>query len=943
MQSHSTDFIPASPQQVGIWFHALGSTPAFWNFTHLRPYTGVLDVPALKEALRTVLERHSSLRTNFRMQEDKLSQVIRETTTVDDIFEHLSYGRRDEKEAEAIVRSEVSRLEKYEFDLENDLLLRFRVFQFGEKIFLVLVINHIITDLFSTQLFWNELAHCYNRVSGGGRADLPPAAQYHTYALAQEAFSKTEEYHQQKQYWAGKLSGELPAVDLQFYADPGKAEVYEKGVDLPAGLVKDIKSFALKNRVLYSSVFQLAYFVLLHKYCGQHKLLVGNVLHNRGVGKKLNRDVIGLFANRQINTLVIEAEDDLAALLQKLNGELAANLQNVISYEEVVRETNARNKQGLFQPKALFNMIKKAGAGEGFEGLTACAGVPWQKQLQAGQQCDILLLVEDGGETAGLRLELRCEEPFRPLVDYMLDSYLEVLKACVYDARQKITGLAVLTAAERARVLADFNDTRAAYPGEKTIADLWEEQAARVPDAVAVVCGDEQCTYRQLDERANKLAHYLQKQGLAAQQLVGVCLKRSPQLVVALLAVLKAGAAYLPLDPAYPPQRIGFMLQDSAAPLLITSSNLAYSLLSSSHDDSLLESCLPWATQLLVPDELAESLEAEPLTAPLAAVSSSNLAYVMYTPGATGRPNGVKMPHRALVNLLYWQQEQFANQHSRRVLQFAGISSEASFQEIFSTLCFGGSLHLDGEADRKDAAVMLALVARQQITHLFVPYAVLQSLAEEAVATALYPASLQEVITAEEQFTLTEEIAAFAEKAGCTLTNQYGPAEAPVVCAYPLRTPVHEDGHLPLMGKPVSNTRLYILDRYGNVCSIGAAGELYIGGVQVTSGYLNRDDLTEQKFIADAWGGPAGARLYRTGDLARWLPDGNLEYLGRIDEQVKVRGYRIELGEIESVLAQHPLVRQAAVVAQPLNGEKQLVAYLVMEAALEGEQVRAFL
>jgi amino acid adenylation domain-containing protein len=460
---------------------------------------------------------------------------------------------------------------------------------------------------------------------------------------------------------------------------------------------------------------------------------------------------------------------------------------------------------------------------------------------------------------------------------------------------------------------------------DASIHRLFEFQVEQTPTAKAVVFGSQQLTYQELNERANQLAHHLINLGVGSDALVGICVERALEMVIGVLGILKAGGAYVPLDPAYPKERLAFMLEDARVPVLLTQAHLAESL--PEHQSHSI--CLD-ADWELIAQQSQENL--------CTVVTPDNLAYVIYTSGSTGTPKGVAMCHRPLTNLLHWQLENSTVSHGAKTLQFAPISFDVSFQEMFSTWCSGGTLVLISEEVRRDAVALLDFITQESINRLFLPFVALQQLAEVADTHETVATNLCEVVTAGEQLQITRQIVNwFAKLKNCTLHNHYGPSETHVVTAFTLTGTPESWPALPPIGCPITNTQIYLLDAQMQPVAAGTPGELYIAGIALARGYVNRPDLTAERFIPNPLNIYPSDRLYKTGDLARYLPDGNIEYLGRIDHQVKIRGYRIELGEIEAALWQHPAVREAAVVArEDVPGDKRLVAYLVQNPQYEG-------
>src|SRR5262249_4189315 len=427
--------------------------------------------------------------------------------------------------------------------------------------------------------------------------------------------------------------------------------------------------------------------------------------------------------------------------------------------------------------------------------------------------------------------------------------------------------------------------------------------------------------------------HYLRKKGIERESLVGVCLERSPEMIVALLAVLKAGAGYLPLDPSYPPERISLMLEQAGTSFVLT-------------QDSLV-SRIPQTSTCYCLDGLDPLLLQESQEGLNNASSPANATYVLFTSGSTGVPKGVLMEHRPLVNLLSWQFEVFTSPADARTLQFAPLSFDVSFQEIFSTLCFGGTLVMIDEHERRDPKALLGLLKERAIERIFLPFVALQQLAEAAQNDGAAAASLREVITAGEQLQATRPIVElFSRLPNCRLQNQYGPTESHVVTSFPLASRPTDWSSLPPIGRPIANTEIYILDSHLNPVPIGVAGEIYIGGDGLARGYVNQPELTSEKFIIHSFDNEPAKRLYKTGDLARYLPGGNIEFLGRVDNQVKIRGFRIEPGEIETFLCRHADVLECVVAAgEDATGGKSLFWCIVTRAAqhTKSTNLRGFL
>ena len=504
-------------------------------------------------------------------------------------------------------------------------------------------------------------------------------------------------------------------------------------------------------------------------------------------------------------------------------------------------------------------------------------------------------------------------------IERILGHFQTLLEGIVADPEQRISELPLLTRSRKASTLDGVERHQDGLSNRQVHPQLFEIRWRKLRTPSPWSFEDQQLTYRELNTRANQLAHYLQKLGVGPEVLVGICVERSVEMVVGLLGILKAGAAYVPLDPGYPRERLAFMLADTQAPVLITTQRLLEGL--PNHAGRIVCLDAEW-------DRMAHQAQQEPVSK----VTPANLAYAIYTSGSSGQPKAVAMSHRSLCNLLSWQLQTSTHFTPVRTLQFASLSFDVSFQEIFATFYSGGTLALISEELRRDAVGWLHYLRDHSVERLFLPFVALQQLAETAAHERIVPESLREIITAGEQLHITEPIISLFNKLkDCTLHNQYGPSESHVVTAFTLTGPSDTWPSLPPIGRPISNTQIFLLDRYLNPAPVGVAAELCIGGESLARDYLNRPELTAEKFIPNPFSSKPGARLYKTGDLARYLPDGNIEFLGRIDNQVKIRGYRIELGEIEAALAQDPAVREAVVlVREDSPGERRLVVYLVV-------------
>ena len=497
----------------------------------------------------------------------------------------------------------------------------------------------------------------------------------------------------------------------------------------------------------------------------------------------------------------------------------------------------------------------------------------------------------------------------------MLGHWARLLEAVATNSGQRLSDLDMLTEAEYQQLVYDWNDTARDFGG-KCVHEMFEQQASEAPEAVAVVFGEKSLTYGALNRSANQLAHYLRKLGAGPESLVGLCIERSELAAIGVLGILKSGAAYVPIDPTYPKDRVASILQDASIKILVSQTSVLGAL--PDHRASVIAIDRDW-----------HSITSEPVENPEPRAAGDNPGYIIFTSGSTGKPKGISLPHRALANLIEWSLRWEIN--GVRTLQFASLSFDVSFQEMFSAWCSKGTVYFIPERLRADTPALARYLISNRIEKVILPVVVLQNLAEEFAAKKSLPGSLKEITATGEQLQITEAVKElFRQMEGCELHNTYGPSETHVVLAYRLPRRVDEWPGYPPMGSPISNAQVYVVDKNLNPVPVGVYGELVIGGEMITRGYVNRADLTAEKFIPDPFSRKAGRRLYRSGDLGRYLRDGNIEFFARIDHQVKIRGFRVELGEIQVLLEQHPEVRATVVVAQQYpNGQKRLVGYVV--------------
>ncbi|HEX6292329.1 MAG TPA: amino acid adenylation domain-containing protein [Herpetosiphonaceae bacterium] len=923
--------LPLSFAQQRLWFlHQLEPDSPFYNIHVTVRFTGALDIGALEQAIGEILRRHETLRTTFTQRasaDERPVQVIHPPQPIDLTPEDLRELPAPARDAEALRRAEQAA--RQPFDLVRGPLLRLRLLHLDDAGFMLLVtMHHIISDGWSMGIFIRELAALYPAFAarqphpeGTRLPDLP--IQYGDFAVWQRAWlalgTPGAILDRQMAYWKQQLGGALPVLDLPTDRPRPPAQSFRgltQRFELSAPLTEALRSFSRREGVTLFMTLLTAFQIVLARYSRQDDVVVGTPISGRNRAEI--EPLIGFF----VNTLVLRADLRGNPSLREALGRvramvLAAYAHQDLPFEILVDELQPErdlSRNPLFQ--ALFVLQNMPLPTLELPGVTL-ESIP----VDSGTaKFDLSLAIREGPQTLIGLLEYATDLFDAATIDRLIGHFQGLLHAIVADGDQPIMRLPLLAEAERQQMLVAWNATAVDYPPDVCLHHLVEAQARRTPDAIAVMFEDAALTYAALNARANQLAHHLQALGVGGcsqgETLVGICVERSLDLVVGLLAILKAGGAYVPLDPDYPAERLRFMLEDTDAPVLVIQQHLAERLPAS-------------GVRLVCIDADGPTIAAQPSTASQPLVTADNLAYVIYTSGSTGQPKGAMNTHRAIVNRLLWMQDTYGLTAADRVLQKTPFSFDVSVWEFFWPLLTGARLVVAKPGGHQDPTYLVELIARERITTLhFVP-SMLQAFLDTADLRGCR--SLRRVICSGEALPLAVQQRCFA-RLDAELHNLYGPTEAAVDVTF---WPCQRESalHTVPIGRPVANTQIYLLDRYGQPVPIGVPGELHIGGVQLARGYLGRPDLTAERFVPDPFsqtGYPqGGARLYKTGDLARFLPDGAIEYLGRLDHQVKVRGFRIELGEIEAALLQHPAVREAIVVAREDSGHTRLVAYVV--------------
>ncbi|WP_375773015.1 amino acid adenylation domain-containing protein [Archangium gephyra] len=912
--------VPLSFAQQRLWFIDQLEPGGFtYNVPLAAKLKGPLEVAALERSLSALVQRHEALRTTFPQEEGRPVQRIAPELGLALRVESLEGVPQAEREA--AVRRRVEEEARRPFDLERGPLLRVELLRLGvDEHVLLLVMHHAICDLWSLGVLERELSVLYAAFSGGGaHALVALPVQYADYAAWQREWLKGEVLEEQLAWWKQALAGAPPALELP--TDWPRPPVQSSRgallkLALPPGVSGAVRKLSRGEGVTPFMTFLAAWYALLARYSGQTDLVVGTPISGRN--RREVEGLIGFFANTL--ALRVDASGDVS--FRDLVGRVRESCLGAYSHQDVPFEQLVDALQPVrdLSRTPLFQVMFLHQEAAPLSGLSLPGGVVEEFPFEPGvARFDLTLFVRETADGLVSMWEYNTDLYDEATVARMAVHYARLLQAAVAQPKQRVSSLPLMDEAERRRVLVEFNDTAALHAPASGVQELFEAWADRTPQAVAVSFGEQTLTYGELNRRANRLAHHLRGLGVGPDVPVGLCVRRSLELAVGVLGILKAGGAYVPLDPAYPAERLALMLGAARAPVLLTQRHLVDALPAGEAKRLLLD---------VEEEAWAGCAEGNPerVSGPEA------LAYVIYTSGSTGEPKGVAMHHRPLLNLIRWQVERSAERP--KTLQFSALSFDVSFQELFSTWGAGGELVLIPEELRLEARALLEKMDSSGVQRLFLPFVALQNLAEEADRAGLAPRALKEVITAGEQLRVTPAVRRMMKRLGGVLENQYGPTETHVATALRLEGEPEQWPEVPSIGKPIANTSVHLLDGKGEPVPVGVVGELYIGGTAVARGYLHRPELTQERFIPDAYRAKPGGRLYRTGDYARYLADGTIEFLGRRDAQVKVRGFRIELAEVEAVLAKHPGVKDVVVEAREEgSGAKKLVAYVVQAAS----------
>jgi len=908
--------LPLSFAQQRLWFlnRLEPENPAYNQPTVLR-LSGDLNIEALQKTLDAIVARHDVLRTTFTAIDEKPMQVVNEPRPVE--LPLIDLSERPALQRETEVQELFRVLTRQCFNLAEDLMLRGALLRLGvNDHVLFLVTHHIASDNWSDQILFREIAAFYEAFADERSpvlSDLP--IQYADFASWQRQWLQGEVFDEELTYWKKQLKGSAPVLELPTDRPRPLVQTHQgaqRSIKLAAKLCQKLKELSREQDATLFMILLAAFQTLLYRYTGQDDIIVGSPIANRG--RTEVEELLGFF----INTLVLRTDFSGNPTFQELLARVRENCLQAyahqdLPFERIVEELQpdrdlSRNPlfEVMFELRKSRNQTAKPG-GMKVEELEFDSGLA---------KFDLTLYMIEEGETLRGLLEYRTDLFDPATIERMLGHFERLLEGIVAHPKKRVSDLPLLTAAERHQHMVEWNDTDREYPSDKCLHHLFEAQVERTPEGVALVYEDQQLTYLELNRRANRLANYLQKLGVGPEILVAICFDRSLEMVVGLLGVLKAGGAYVPVDSTYPKERQGFMLRDADVRVLLTQKKF----LNGINHPNVVSLDRDW-----------QEISSESDDNPASRATPENLAYVIYTSGSTGTPKGILGLHRGAVNRLNWMWNAYPFNAKEIACLKTSLTFVDSVCEILGALLQGIPSVIIPDETLMNPHRLIQILSDFHITRIVLVPSFLRVLLYACPDLQRELPELRIWITSGEILP-ADLVLAFQEiMPRSTLINLYGSTEvaADVTCHE-----VRNNGPLkPVpIGLPIANTQVYILDRYLNPVPIGIPGELHVGEASLARGYLNHLELTAEKFIPHPFSTEPGARLYKTGDLARRVADGNIEFLGRLDTQVKIRGLRIELGEIEAVLGQHPAVYQNAVVLRededPIPG-KFLVAYVV--------------
>jgi amino acid adenylation domain-containing protein len=927
-RNHPQELTPTQQAMLIYSLYAPESSAYFEQVCYA--YRGPLNLTAFAAAWQRVIQRHDILRTSFSTGDaEQLCQFVHDDATLSlrqYDWRGLSVSEQ-ERRRDQFLKEDRDR----GFNLATAPLIRVAVSQTEDESFWIVVSNHhIILDGWSMSLVRDEVSQFYQQLVHNRETDLKRAPGFSSYLQ----WLEQQDSQAGEKFWRSELDGFVAPNSLPVDSGAAPASVVidsfaEKTLSLSVEHTSAIRACAKRAHLTLSTLFQGAWAILLGRYSASDDVVFGITVSGRPYDLPEIESLVGLLINTLPVRVKLTAEESSLACLKKIQRSVSSALEyEYCSLKQIQNWSGVPFNLPLFETLLVFENFSGSGSSFQLDGPVEVSST------QLSRTNYPLTLIVNPENELRLQVVYHSNRFADDVIERMLTHLANILEGIAADVNQPLRSLPMLTAAETQELLVDFNDTAKEFPAD-AVTRLFERQVELTPNATAVVHEAETLSYTEFNARANRLARHLKQLGVGAEGLVGICIPRSPEMVVAVLAVLKAGGAYVPLDPAYPQDRLAFVLADSGVEVLITQAAFA-------------EQLSDYAGRLICLDTDAEKIQAYVSENLAEAAKPAEAAYVIYTSGSTGKPKGTVIEHRSLLNFTHAASDGYRISESDRVLQFASLSFDTSAEEMFPALTRGATLVLRTDSMLSSAEHFLQACGEFGITVLDLPTAYWHELTDELAAHDLsLPESLRLVILGGEKV-LPERLAVWRERISDSvrLINTYGPTETTIVATMCDLSAADADlvSKAPI-GRPIPNAVLYVLDPNLRPVAVGLPGELYIGGAGVARCYLNRPELTSQKFIPNPFADERAPRLYRTGDVVCYRPDGNLEFVGRIDNQVKIRGFRIELEEIEQAIRAHDGVAEVVVLAAEDGGDKKLIAYLVAarDAQPATNELRQFL
>ncbi len=896
---------PLSEAQESVWFlEKLAPGMGVYNNPYAYDLRGSVNIGALRASVNEIIKRHASLRTNFKVLHDEPIQVVKPNLKLRiPLIDLTSFNKTQQNQKIEKLLDEDPRTP---FTLEKDPLIRIKIIRLSENHhILYMVIHHIVTDDWSMGVFEHELSIFYNAFLQGKVPKLNGLEiQYLDYARRERANFQNERLERQIAYWRDQLKDTSP-LDLPTDHPRPLKQSFRSGsqsFEISRDLVNQLKNIGHHENATLFMVTLAAFNILLSRYTGQDDILIGTPVANRN--RRELEDLIGYLVNNVILRTNLSSHPSFNELLKRVRRiTLEALMNQELSLERLMKEIRVErdlSRNPLFQ--VLFVYHNAPFDALHFSGLELTRRIVQSESAKV----DLALVLEE--EPAGLQGRIIYNaDLFNPAsIVRMIKHFTTLLEGISSNPDQKISSFEILTDEECYQLTSGWNNTFVAYPTDRCLHELVEEQAQKHPDRIAVVDQNRQITYRDLNSSANQLAEALRKLGVGPDILVGLYLERSIELAIGSLAVLKAGGAFVPYDPSHPMDRVSFMIKDSKPRAILTLKK---------HEGNISKQGI----KVICVDD-PDHFESETTTNPPRLTTPGNLCYVIYTSGSSGKPKGVMIEHASIVNFVHWWQRAFSLNSKDRIGSSASSAFDASVWETFGALTMGATLDILPESIKRSTTQLWHWLAGHNITAIWIVTSLAMLALEEDIPSNIrlrFLAVGGEILPSSPRKNIPFPI-----------YNFYGPTEATIVTTMSRVDP--KSDNQPPIGRPIDNVKVYILDNELNLVPVGIPGELHISGMGLARGYLNDADLTDRKFIANPFSRIPGERLYKTGDLVRRLPDGQIEFLGRMDHQVKVRGYRIDLGEIETHLKNHPSIKDAVTIAtKDSTGNTRLIAFII--------------